>query len=98
MTAATEPEVRAGAATCETLIFRLGVQRPCGQVVALSSWYDSSGTLHRACSQHVAGRLFRYPPADPPEPEWLEPDPIDVYKAYTDAGWTESELRESFGR
>jgi hypothetical protein len=83
--------------TCEQTILRQGVNRPCGQVVGLRSWYDSAGTLHRACVSHIAGRLHRYPESDPPEPEWLAPDPIDVFKAYTDAGWTEPELRESFG-
>jgi NAD-dependent dihydropyrimidine dehydrogenase PreA subunit len=71
-----------GTATCEQLIFRQGAKRPCGQVVGIRSWYDSAGTLHRACPNHVAGRLHRYPESNPPEPEWLHEDPA----YHTDTG------------
>ena len=83
---------------CEYRIWREGRLRECGRRVGVHVWYDSRGDLHSACGPHIAERLHRFPEADPPEPKWDIPDPIDEYKSYTDAGWTESELAAAFGR
>lgn len=74
----------------------------CSQVVGVRQWYDSEGALHAACALHSGSMVRRFPEADPPEPKWLHEqpeyaDPITAAKSWTDAGWTESELREAFG-
>lgn len=58
---------------------------------------------------HERSVRVRFAEVDPPEPVYLHEDPdfidhdaaetytdaIDIYKSWTDAGWTESELREA---
>lgn len=51
---------------CAALVRRLGVDRPCGQTVALTRWTDHTGRTHWACSRHQGGMKRRYP-AELPE-------------------------------
>jgi len=85
---------------CERYVWVHGEDRLCGQVVALHRWYDSNGTEHAACTNHVAITQRLWPVSDPPMPADLptEPDPIDIYKSWTDAGYTEAELSVMWGR
>jgi hypothetical protein len=85
--------------TCEARVFLHGIDRPCGQRVGLRLWWDETGEQHMACRSHVAERQHRFAPADPPEPKWLpeQADPITAAKSYTDAGYTEAELRLAWG-
>jgi hypothetical protein len=82
--------------TCGQRIWTHGEERRCLQTIGLTKWYDSSGVEHAACRNHVASMQHRWTPADPPEPVWLGPD-LTTYESWTDAGWTEAELREAFG-
>ena len=85
---------------CEYTIWYQGAERRCGRVTGTRVWYDDAGTLHAACGSHVAERLHRFPEADPPEPEWLDAMTLakaEDAKTWTDAGYTEAELRYSFG-
>lgn len=83
----------------------------CRQVVATRGYWartepwENTGHFVAYCPKpgHQADVRRRFPEVDPPMPTFLhedpaftEPDPIDQYKSYTDAGWTEPELREAF--
>lgn len=82
---------------CERYIWAGGEDRLCGQKVGLIHWWSVDGP-HAACRNHVGVMQRLYPVTDPPMPDFLHgaPDPIDSYKSWTDAGWTEAELREAF--
>jgi hypothetical protein len=82
-------------AQCGRHIWISGEDRPCHQTVGLVRWWDSSGRQHAACRYHLPVMMSLYPIGDPPEPAWLTPEPPQV--TWTDAGWTEAELREAFG-
>ena len=76
--------------TCERYIWQLGEERRCAQAVGLIRWHDETGRTHAACHAHVSAMTSLYP---------IAPTEIGVTwtSTWTDAGWTESELRESFG-
>jgi hypothetical protein len=65
--------------TCERHIWARGEDRRCSQVVGLIRWWDANGKEHAACRNHVDIQQLHWPPADPPEPEWL--DPMTMAKA-----------------
>ena len=79
---------------CERYIWSHGEDRLCGQTVGLIRWHDTSGKAHAACRYHVSVMTSIYPVADAPWPGDLPVEPEE--KTWTDAGWTESELREAF--
>ena len=84
---------------CEYLTWYRGTDRRCNRVTATRRWLDEAGTEHVACGSHYAAILYRNP--EPvPEPVWLHEDAVHQAKAadsWTDAGWSEAELRESYG-
>ena len=82
--------------TCERYIWVHGEDRRCHQAIGLIRWHDNRGHPHQACHNHVGVMTSIYPIADPPGPVWLGPD-LTTYESWTDAGWTEAELREAFG-
>ncbi len=51
--------------TCGRLVWTRGMDRPCGQSVALVSWTDTTGRLHHGCPNHVEGMKRRYPASLP---------------------------------
>ena len=76
--------------TCERYIWQLGEERRCTQTVGLIRWYDETGRAHAACHSHVGAMTSLYPISNPPAP-------YVSGSTWTDAGWTETELREAFG-
>jgi len=76
----------------------------CHQVIGVRSFTSVSGLRVTYCSieghQYNVRRRFvegRPVLADPEWPGDLPRDPIDEYKSWTDAGWTEAEARMLWG-
>lgn len=68
----------------------------CQRRIGVLRWVDAQGTEHAGCAAHVRELEARFPmawPGDLPE----QADPVTAAKGWTDAGWSEAELREAFG-
>jgi hypothetical protein len=72
----------------------------CQQIVGTRSFTSTTGLRVTYCSieGHESNVRRRFVERDPAWPGDLPRDPIDEYKSWTDAGWTDAELREAFGR
>jgi hypothetical protein len=72
----------------------------CQQIVGTRSFTSTTGLRVTYCSieNHESNVRRRFVERDPEWPGDLPRDPIDEYKSWTDAGWTDAELREAFGR
>jgi hypothetical protein len=71
---------------------------PCHTERGLRSYQTKAGPV-AYCARHEAEVRRQYAEAEPRWPGDVpeSADPVTAAKAYTDAGWTEAELREAFG-